>query len=116
MIKEPQKAYLLELMMALGPAGDDFVLVGAQAMAFNIAQPRYSKDFDFVLNVIALRQAHQSIGDILKNLGYSVVSESKNFQFEKVISGLKEKMRIEFLASDKEQRSCRAESIRSQTG
>jgi hypothetical protein len=31
-IPEPQRAYLLELLKALGPAAQDFVIAGAQAM------------------------------------------------------------------------------------
>lgn len=104
MVKEPQRTYLIELITALGSAADDFVLVGAQAMSFDIAQTRPSKDCDFVLNVIALRQSSQSIDGVLKQLNYSVVSESRNFQFTKDIPGSPEKMRIEFLASDKQKR------------
>jgi hypothetical protein len=32
MIPEPQRTYVLELLKALGPAGDEFVVAGAQAM------------------------------------------------------------------------------------
>ena len=33
MIPEPQRSYVLELLAALGPAADDFVVAGAQAMS-----------------------------------------------------------------------------------
>jgi hypothetical protein len=32
MIPEPQRTYVLELLQALGPIADDFVVAGAQAM------------------------------------------------------------------------------------
>lgn len=54
-IKEPQLGYLIELFTELGSAADEFVLVGGQAMYFMVDKPRPTKDFDFVLNVIALR-------------------------------------------------------------
>ncbi|MBI5359865.1 MAG: hypothetical protein HZA48_04700 [Planctomycetes bacterium] len=66
MIKEPQKTYLLELMTELGSAAEDFVLSGAQAMTFNVNNPRYSKDFDFLLDVISLRKSLTSIAEVLK--------------------------------------------------
>jgi len=55
MIPEPQRTYLLELLEALGPAADDFVVAGAQAMKFAVQKARGTKDVDFILNVIALR-------------------------------------------------------------
>jgi hypothetical protein len=33
-IPEPQRTYVLELLTALGPAAEGFVLVGAQALKF----------------------------------------------------------------------------------
>jgi hypothetical protein len=54
-IPEPQRTYLLELLAALGPAVDDFVIAGAQAIKFAVKDARGTKDVDFILNVIALR-------------------------------------------------------------
>ena len=34
MIPEPQLTYVLELLKALGPAAEDFVIAGAQAIKF----------------------------------------------------------------------------------
>ena len=56
MIPEPQKAYLLELLEPLGPAADEFVLVGGQALKFVLGHARATKDFDFLLDAISLRQ------------------------------------------------------------
>jgi hypothetical protein len=78
MIPEPQLTCLLELLNALGQTADDFVIAGAQAMKFVVDKARGTKDFDFLLNVVALRK------------------ESRNFQFQKSIPGSPEKMRIEF--------------------
>ena len=55
MIPEPQRTYVLELIAALGPAANDFILAGAQAMKFTVTGARATKDVDFLLNVIALR-------------------------------------------------------------
>jgi hypothetical protein len=43
MIPEPQRSYVLELLAALGPAADDFVVAGAQAMKFAVAEARATK-------------------------------------------------------------------------
>jgi hypothetical protein len=104
-IKEPQLSYLLELFTELGDAADNFVLAGAQALRFMVKEPRYTKDFDFVLNVIPLRQMPPSISDLFKRLGYEAIPEAQLFQFSKKIPNSNEMMRIEFLASDKERRS-----------
>ena len=40
MIPEPQRTYLLELFNALGPAAQDFVVAGAQAMKFAVEKAR----------------------------------------------------------------------------
>jgi hypothetical protein len=56
-IPEPQRTYLLELLHALGPAADDFVVAGAQAMKFVVDNARGTKDVDFLLNVLALERA-----------------------------------------------------------
>lgn len=54
MIPEPHLTYLSELLAALGPAADDFVVAGAQAMKFTVARARGTQDFDFILNVMGL--------------------------------------------------------------
>jgi len=42
-IPESQRTYVLELLQALGPAADEFVVAGAQAMKFMVAQSRATK-------------------------------------------------------------------------
>ncbi len=54
-IPEPQKTYVLELLQALGPTADEFVVAGAQAMKFMVDRARATKDIDFVLDVVKLR-------------------------------------------------------------
>jgi hypothetical protein len=49
LIPEPQRTYVLELLRALGPAAEDFVVAGAQAMKFMLEKARGTKDIDFVL-------------------------------------------------------------------
>lgn len=100
MIPEPQRTYLLELLAALGPAAEDFVIAGAQAIKFTLPEARGTKDFDFLLNVIPLRETHPPLGDILRRLGYAPVEGAQNFQFEKPILHSSEKMRIEFMAPE----------------
>jgi Nucleotidyl transferase AbiEii toxin, Type IV TA system len=85
MIPEPQRTYVLELLKALGPSADGFVVAGAQAMKFMLNQARATKDIDFVLDAIALRGGTDSIAETLKDLEYKVVPGSQNFQFEKAI-------------------------------
>src|SRR5438876_6072954 len=70
MIPEPQRTYILELLKALGPAADDFVVAGAQAMKFFLERARATKDIDFVLDVVGLRGEELSIGAKLQDLGY----------------------------------------------
>jgi hypothetical protein len=55
-IPEPQRTCLLELLDALGPAADDFVVTGAQAMKFVVDKARGMKEVGFLLNVLALRK------------------------------------------------------------
>lgn len=100
MIPEPQRTYLLELFAALGPAVDDFVVAGAQAMKFTVQKARGTKDVDFILNVLALRKEIIPLAKLLKDLGYTPVPESRNFQFVKPIPNSTETMRIEFMAPD----------------
>jgi hypothetical protein len=100
MIPQPQLTYLLELLQALGPAADDFVVAGAQAMKFAVQKARGTKDVDFLLNVLALRKEPLQLAPIFERLGYASVPESRNFQFEKPIPGSTEKMRIEFMAPE----------------
>lgn len=104
MIPEPQRTYVLELWSELGPASADFVLVGGQALKFAVPAARATKDFDFVLDVIAIRQSPGSVSAALKRLGYGVVPESQNFQFEKVIPGSPHTMRVELLGPEEYRR------------
>jgi hypothetical protein len=100
MIPEPQRTYVLELLQALGPIADDFVVAGAQAMKFMLRQARATKDIDFVLDAAALRGEKESVAQTLQKLEYSVVPGSQNFQFQKTIRGSNEVMRIEFMAPE----------------
>jgi len=111
MIPEPQRTYLLELLQALGPAADDFVVVGAQAMKFMVERARATKDTDFVLDAVRLRGEPLQLSSQLQQLGYKVVEGSRNFQFEKPIPNSSETMRIEFMAPDelKRQKDFRVE-------
>jgi len=98
MIPEPHRTYVLELLKALGPAADEFVVAGAQAMKFILERARATKDIDFVLDIVKLKGEAVSIAAKLKELGYDVVPAARNFQFEKSIPNSSEKMRIEFMA------------------
>lgn len=100
MIPEPQRTYLLELLDALGPAAQEFVIAGAQAMKFMVQRARATKDIDFVLDVVKLRGELFSLGPQLKRLGYEVVDGARNFQFEKRIPNSPETIRIEFMAPE----------------
>lgn len=100
MIPEPQRTYVLELLEALGPAADDFVVAGAQAMKFILGSARATKDIDFVLDVVALRGDSVSLAEKLRELGYKAVEGAQNFQFEKPIPNSNEMMRIEFMAPE----------------
>jgi hypothetical protein len=101
---EPQRTYLLELLNALGPAAEDFIMAGAQAMKFAVVQARATKDVDFLLKVLALRKEPLQLAQVFEKLGYTPVPESRNFQFEKPIPGSAEKMRIEFMAPEEYKR------------
>lgn len=98
MIPEPQKTHLLELLTALGPSAEDFVLAGAQSMKFALDNARATRDFDFLLDAVHLRERDSRVGETLGALGYQVVPESRNFQFEKQIPQSREIMRVEFMA------------------
>ena len=100
MIPEPQRTYVLELFHALGPAADDFVVAGAQAMKFMLERARATKDIDFVLDVVKLRGERLALAGELERLGYTAVEGSRNFQFEKPIPNSVETMRIEFMAPE----------------
>jgi len=100
MIPEPQRTYVLELIHALGPLADGFVVAGAQAMKFAISKARGTKDIDFVLDVAHLRGKPDLISAKLTELGYAVVPEARNFQFQKTIPGTTEVMRVEFMAPE----------------
>lgn len=105
MIPEPQVTYLLELLEALGPAAADFVIAGAQAMRFERAQARPTKDIDFILDAVKLRTSSPTLRSRLEQLGYRVVDRARNFQFEKPIAGSLETMRIEFMAPEEFRRA-----------
>jgi hypothetical protein len=100
MIEQPQLSYFIEFMSALGDAAENFVLVGAQAMRFWHKNVRYTKDTDLVLGAHKLKKSDVKIAEVLDALNYEVVQEAQRFQFIKKIPGSKEKMRLEFLASD----------------
>ena len=100
MIPEPQRTYVLELLKALGPAAEDFVIAGAQAIKFMLKEARGTKDVDFVLDVARLREKEPAVRNVLGQLGYKVVEGSNNFQFEKPIPNSKEVMRVEFMAPE----------------
>jgi hypothetical protein len=104
MIPEPQRTYVLELLSVLGPAAEDLVLAGGQAMKFALEKGRATKDVDFFLDVIALRAESLRLAEVLAGLGYSAVEGARNFQFEKDIPNSREKMRIEFLAPEEYKR------------
>ncbi len=104
MIPEPQRTYVLELLSVLGPAAEDLVLAGAQAMKFALDKVRATKDVDFVLDVLALRAESLRLAEVLAALGYTAVEGARNFQFEKDIPNSREKMRIEFLAPEEYKR------------
>jgi hypothetical protein len=82
-IPEPQRTYVLELLAALGPAAGEFVIAGAQAIKFVVQDARGTKDVDFILNVIALRDEPLQLKAVFEQLGYSAVAGARNFQFEK---------------------------------
>jgi hypothetical protein len=72
MIPEPQRTYVLELLAALGTAADDFVVAGAQAMKFTVEKARGTKDVDFLLDVIALREKPLQLAKVFETLGSNV--------------------------------------------
>ncbi|MGB6869780.1 MAG: nucleotidyl transferase AbiEii/AbiGii toxin family protein, partial [Acidobacteriaceae bacterium] len=77
---------------------DEFVLVGGQALKFVLAEARTTRDFDFLLDAISLREKPANVAHKLATLEYTVVPESRNFQFQKPIPGTNEVMRVEFMA------------------
>jgi hypothetical protein len=99
-IPEPQRTYVLELLHALGPAANDFVVAGAQAMKFMVERARATKDIDFVLDVVRLRGEPLVLAAELERLEYKAVEGARNFQFEKPIPNGSETMRIEFMAPE----------------
>jgi hypothetical protein len=104
-IPEPQRTYVLEWLAALGPAGGEFVIAGAQAIKFAVQDARGTKDVDFILNVIALRNDPLQLDLVFRRLGYTAVAGARNFQFEKPIPHSAETMRIEFMAPEEFKRS-----------
>jgi hypothetical protein len=104
-IPEPQRTYVLELLAALGAAAGEFVIAGAQAIKFAVQDARGTKDVDFILNVIALRNDPLQLNGVFRQLGYTAVAGARNFQFEKPIPNSAETMRIEFMAPEEFKRS-----------
>jgi len=104
MIPEPHRTYLLELMTSLGPAAEGFILAGAQAMKFLLPHARATRDFDFVLDVVFIREQQSALGGNLRNLGYVPIEGAHRFQFQKSIPGSPEVMRIEFMAPEQYKR------------
>jgi len=100
MIPDPQRTYVLEFLNALGPAAEEFVVAGAQAMKFMLAGAHATKDVDFVLDVEKLRGEAIALAERLEKLGYAAVEGARNFQFEKPIPNSPEAMRIEFMAPE----------------
>lgn len=100
MIPEPQRTYILELLNALGEAAGGFVLAGAQAMKFVLPGARATRDFDFVLDAILLREQQPDLANTLRQLGYEPIQGAWNFQFQKPIPNSPEVMRIEFMAPE----------------
>jgi len=82
MIPEPQRTYLLELLTALGTAADEFVLVGGQALKFVLAEARTTRDFDFLLDAISLREKPANVAHKLATFEYTVVPESRQEALE----------------------------------
>lgn len=89
---------MLELLIALGTAAENFVLAGAQALRFHNPKARPTRDFDFVLNALALRNTEIELARILEALEYRPLPEARLFQFAKSIPNSPEVMRIEFMA------------------
>jgi hypothetical protein len=104
MIPEPQRTYVLELWSELGATSADFVLVGGQALKFAVPNARATKDFDFVLDVVAIRHNPLSLAAALTRLGYAAIPESRNFQFEKAIPNSVHTMRVELLGPEEYKR------------
>src|SRR5690242_168067 len=100
MIPEPQRTYVLELLKALGPAAEGFVIAGAQAIKFMLDEAGGTKVIEFVLDIAHLRERAPGLRNILADLGYTVVPGSNNFQFEKPIPDGKEVTRNQFTAPD----------------
>ena len=100
-VTELQKSHLIELLFELKELADSFVLIGGQALPYLTKSPRTTKDIDFILDVIALRNTDKSIADVLNRLNYK--SDTQYFQFVKEINP-ELKIRIEFLATEKEKR------------
>ena len=49
---------------------------------FAVEEARGTKDFDFLLNAVALRKEPRQLAQMLERLGYLPVPESRNFQFD----------------------------------
>ena len=71
--------------------------MGGQALKFAVPEARATKDFNFVLDVASIREAALPVGRVLEALNYTVVAESRNFQFQKPIPNSPHIMRVELL-------------------
>lgn len=74
-------------------------------MKFLMPRARATRDFDFVLDTVLLSEQQPGLAETLKRLGYEVVQNAKNFQFEKPIPNSPEIMRIEFMAPAENKRA-----------
>ncbi len=101
LIPEPQKTHLLELRAALGPATNEFALVGGKSLKLVLSGTRATRDFDFSFMRSPLREKPTDVAEHLAALQYKVVPESRNFQFQKSIPSTNEVMRIEFMVPRK---------------
>jgi len=79
--------------------------VGGQALKFVLGKARPTRDFDFLLDAIALREKPANLTTKLESLNYKVVPGSRNFQFEKPIPETTEVMRVEFMAPREHKRA-----------
>jgi hypothetical protein len=73
-------------------------------MKFTVTGARATKDVDFLLKVVALRDESLHLAAILKGLGYVPLEGARSFQFEKPIPNSSETMRIEFMAPEEYKR------------
>ncbi len=61
-------------------------------MKFSISTSRATRDFDFVLDVVAIREIDTPLREVLNALGYEAVPKALHFQFEKAGDLAQERM------------------------